>query len=73
VTILEELLGREIVKSQRQLSRLLGRAPNYVCENRGQFAAVDLVEIRLHLLAAGEHADLVSHLNDVILSSWSAG
>lgn len=70
MSILQELLGRKIVKSQRQLSRLLGRAPNYVCESRGRFSAADLVEIRLHLLAAGEHGDIVARLNDLILSSW---
>jgi hypothetical protein len=68
--ILNELMNRNIVRSKRSLSVLLGRAPNYVCESRGFFTAADLVEIRLHLLRIGGHEDLRSKLEEMILSSW---
>lgn len=70
--ILKELLDRQIVTSKRQLSRMLGRASNYVCENRGFFDAADLVEIRLHLMEVGGHEDLIAHVEERILSSWRA-
>jgi hypothetical protein len=53
--ILKELMNRNIVRSKRSLSVLLGRAPNYVCESRGYFSPQDLVEIRLHVIAVGGH------------------
>lgn len=46
---------RNIVRSKRSLSVILGRAPNYVCESRGYFSPQDLVEIRLHVIAVGGH------------------
>lgn len=70
MVVLNELLERKIPRSKRDLSRLLGRAPNYVCEGGGRFSAIDLIELRLHLMARGGHEDLVAHLERLILSSW---
>jgi hypothetical protein len=68
--IMEELLERRIVRSKRELSRLLGKPENYVCETRGYFVPYDLIEIRLHLIRIGGHDDLVQRLEKKILSSW---
>lgn len=70
MNIIEELTIRGISRSKRHLSGLLGRAPNYICESRGGFGPEDLVHLRLHLLDIGGHADLVAHVETMLLEPW---
>jgi hypothetical protein len=72
MSILEEVLARGIVRSKRELSRLIGRPQNYVCERAGYFVPHDLIEMRIHLLKVGGHDDLIHRLEGMILSSWRA-
>ena len=69
MNLIHELLNREIARSRRHLSRLIGRAPNYICENKG-FRAEDLVHLRLHLIALGHHGDLVPYVEEMLLEPW---
>lgn len=70
MNILDELFSRKIIRSKRQLSGLIGRPQNYVCEAGGFFVAHDLVELCLHLIRTGGHEDFVQRLTEMILSSW---
>ena len=69
MTLAEECISRGIAPSKRGLSRLLGRAPNYVSESAG-FSAEDLVHLRLHLLAGEGHADLIARVERMLLEPW---
>ncbi len=69
MSLIDDITDRGIARSKRHLSRLLGRAPNYLCETRGS-RAEDLVHLRLHLLDIGGHDDLVACAEKMLLEPW---
>lgn len=69
MNIIDEIRSRGIARSNRHLSRLLGRGENYICESGG-FGPEDLVHLRLHLLEIGGHSDLVTRVETMLLEPW---
>lgn len=69
MNLIDELIERGVARSRRQLSKMLGRSPNYICENRG-FGPEDLVHLRLQLIDRGGHADLIEQVEHMLLTQW---
>ena len=67
--LVQTVLDLGIARSKRQLSKMLGRAPNYVCETRGALDPYDLIKLRLMLLDAG-HDKLAAVVTRLILEPW---